>query len=116
MANTPCITTSTSDFLQPGPVSIGTAAADKISFYGVTKVVQPSGAGQAAVATTAITAIGACTFSAAFTGMWAFASSTVAKTLPARINQLVVDIAAMKVFQLKLRTDLVALGLIKGSA
>ena len=160
MSNTPYITTSSADFKVPAPVDIGAAATDLIGFYGATAIAQPSGAAQAVVAATlvtavaityatnvaitAATAIATCTFSAAYTGMWAFASSTVAKTIPARINQLVVDVAAIKaktdqvkvdlatvkarvdqakvdgaaiiVLENKLRANLVSLGLIKGSA
>jgi hypothetical protein len=72
----------------PDGFSLGSAATSKVSFYGATPVIRTTA--------TALTAIATCTFSAAFTGMWAFASSTVAKTLPARINQLVVDMGKLK--------------------
>lgn len=60
----------------------------KGGFYGTTPAVQPTA--------TALTALGTTTFSAAYTGMWAFASSTAAKALIARVNQLVVDIGKLK--------------------
>lgn len=61
---------------------------DKLAFYGGTPATQPTA--------TALTALATTTFSAAYTGMWAFASSTAAKAVVARVNQLVVDIAALK--------------------
>lgn len=61
---------------------------------------------------TAVTAIGTTTFSAAFTGMWAFASSTVAKLYRTRVNQLIVDSAAHKTAINALRTQLIAVGVI----
>lgn len=160
MPSTPYVVTGSGDyFVWPGG-QLGTAATSYVGFYGATPIVRPSGAGQAAVtatlvtavaltlvtavAITAATAIATTTFSEAKTGMWAFASSTVAKTFQTRINQVIVDLATVKarvdqakvdlatvkarVDQAKVdiaatttqtnkfRTDFVALGLIKGSA
>ena len=86
------------------------------SFYGVTPVVQPVGASQTAYVGTVGTAIATTVFSEAKTGMWAFGSSTVAKTYRTRINQLRVDMLANTTLTLKLRKDLKALGLVKGLA
>lgn len=41
--------------LRPDGTNFGQSASDKIGFYGVTPVVQPSGSGQAAAGTTAST-------------------------------------------------------------
>ncbi|MCP4303663.1 MAG: hypothetical protein GY788_02035 [bacterium] len=70
--------------------SFGQSITEKISFYGVTAVVQPSGAGQAAVTTSVTT------------------TATAANLATTMVDVLV---AVNKV-----RTDLVALGLWKGSA
>lgn len=76
----------------PDGTTIGEATTDKVSFYGVTPVVQPSSASQAAVATTAATA----------TTPWGFTTSTQANAIVTLVNQI--------------RSDLVTLGLLKGSA
>lgn len=70
---------------------IGTAAAQKLGFYGATPIVQPSGASQAAVATTAATNSSPYGFSQA-----------QADGLVALVNEL--------------RAALVAVGIIKGSS
>lgn len=74
--------------------------ADKVGFYGATPVVRPSGAGQAAVATTAITTVETYT-----TTVWA-----------ASINSLIERVDALTTLANQLRADNVTLGLIKGSA
>ena len=71
---------------------IGTATSQKIGFYNVTPIVQPSGASQAAVATTAATN----------TTPYGYTTAAQADALVTLVN--------------KIRTDLVSLGLIKGSA
>ncbi len=83
--------TTPDDFVSKKPTngtSFGQSITDKISFYGVTPIVQPSGAGQAAAGTT----------STATTG---FATSTQA-------NAAILLIDAM-------RTALVNLGAIAGA-
>lgn len=74
----------------PEGYSVGTSATDDVGFYGVTPIVQPSGAAQAAVTTTAptVTAYG-------FTQAQATALLTLTN---------------------EMRRVLVALGLMKGSA
>lgn len=76
----------------PDGYYVGKAATDYISHYGVTPVVQPSSASQAAVATTAATT----------TTPWGFTTSTQANAIVTLVNQI--------------RSDLVTLGLLKGSA
>lgn len=58
---------------------LGSSATEKISFYGATPIVRAAKP----------TALGTVVFSAAFTGMWAFSSSTVAKTIAPRIDAIV---------------------------
>lgn len=72
-------------------VCVGQSITDKIGFYGLaTPIVQPSGTSQAAYTKTTTTT-----------------TTTTALT---------VDITALAVLVNKMRTDLIALGLIKGSA
>lgn len=95
--------------------NVGGSATDLLGFYGVTPISQPTAAAQAAVTKTLATALATTVFSEAKTGMWAFGSSTVAKLYRTRINQAVVDIGALTTLVNRLRTDLVSLGLVKGS-
>lgn len=75
----------------PDGAQIGKASTELIAFFGATPVVQPSGASQAAVSTAAATTGGA---------IYGYTSAQ-ANSLVALVNQI--------------RTDLVTLGLIKGS-
>lgn len=59
-------------------VSLGKVTTDKISFYGVTPIVQPS---VTAIATTTISQVGT-------TGKWAFATSTAALAFVAAVISL----------------------------
>lgn len=68
---------------RPDGTMLGNAASDKVGFYGTTPAVQA----------TTVAALGTVVFSAAFTGMWAFSSSTVATATIARIDSI---IAALK--------------------
>lgn len=95
---------------------IGQDSASLVALYGVTPVVQPSGASEAAVTKTLATALATAVFSAAYTGMWAYSSSTAAKLVVTRINQAKVDVGALTILVNKLRADLVALGAVKGGA
>lgn len=99
-----------------GNLVLGNATTDTIGFYGTTPTAQLASASQAVVTPTAVTAIVTTVLSQANTGMWAFSSSTIAQTWRTRINQAVVDIAALGVLTNQLRAELVALGLIKGAA
>ena len=74
-----------------GGMTVGATSAELVSFYGATAVAQPSGASQAALATTAATT-GAATY-----GL----TSAQANGVITLLNQI--------------RSDLVTLGLIKGS-
>lgn len=75
------------------PVQFGGTNTATIGYYGATPVAQQSGAGQAAVATTAAASVSAT--------QWGFTTSTQANAIITLVNQL--------------RSDLVDLGLIKGS-
>lgn len=99
-----------------GNVTVGNATSDTVGFYGVTAVAQRASASQAAVSATFATAVATTTLSQAYTGMWAFASSTVAQTWRTKLNQARVDIAALATLVNRMRADLVAVGLIKGAA
>lgn len=82
-------------------VKIGQSAADLVGFWGVTAIVQPAATAQSAVLTTALTAL------------------TSGETLlgaVSLINQLITRTAAMNVLQTQTRTDLIAVGVQKGSA
>lgn len=74
----------------PDGTTFGQSATDKVSFYGVTPVVQPTGAGQAAVTNTTTTT-----------------STTTALTT---------DLDSVRTLLLSIRTALVNTGIIKGAA
>lgn len=99
---------------------LGEAATDKVGLYGVTPVVQPASASQAAFTAQTYTAVGTTTFSAAgagaYAGVWGFASSTVALTLRTQLNKVITDMAKQNTLLLQLRAELVELGAIKGAA
>ena len=75
-------------------------------YYGASPITQPSGSAQAAVATTAITTAAITTSTG---GAYGYATTTQANNIAA-----IADAARTLVNQL--RSDLVTLGLIKGSA
>lgn len=77
--------------LNPDGTSLGQSAADKISFYGVTPIIQRSGASQGTFTTTMTQSTG-----------WGFLTSTAANAAVALLTEI--------------RAALVALGAIKGSA
>ena len=86
---------------------VGTTTSSKIGFFGKTPVSQPTGSTQAAAATTAVTT--AATTDGTVTNHWGFATSTQANNVAARV-------VANTTLLNQLRTDLVNLGIIKGSA
>lgn len=73
-----------------GGVSLGRASTDKVGFYGTTPATQPASASQAAV--------------------------TATTTTTATTTALQTDLDAVRVLVNQLRSELVTLGLIKGSA
>lgn len=86
----------------PDGTKFGQSTADLISLWGVTVTTQPTAAAQAAVATTAITT------AATTTTPFGFASSTQADNLTAIAH-------ATRALVNQLRSDLVSVGIIKGS-
>lgn len=72
----------------PDGAQMGKAGTEKIAFYGRTP----------ATIQTKPTALGTVVFSAAFTGMWAFSSSTVARAAIARIDSLGTKLANLGLF------------------
>jgi hypothetical protein len=81
---------------------IGTAASQKLGFYGITPAVQPAHTDQAAVATTAITTASTTTTPAGY------ATTTQA-------DNLATIVAANRTLVNQMRSDLVAIGILKGS-
>lgn len=86
----------------PDGSSFGSAITEKVSFYGVTPVIQPTSGSQAAVATSTITT------AATSTSPYGYATTTQADAIPAQI-------VALRTLVNQMRTDLVNLGLLKGS-
>ena len=85
-----------------GGTRFGQTTSDKICFFGTTTaIVQPVGAAQAAVATAAITTL--------------TAGPSTAETVAA-VNSVIARVSSLVGLSNELRADLVALGLIKGSA
>ena len=74
---------------RPDGTIVGRASTEKVGYYGTTPVVQPTSANQAAVAGTV--------------------------TTTAVTTALAVDVAALIVLANQLRSELVTLGIIKGS-
>lgn len=96
-----------------GGTEVGQSTTDLVAFYGVTPIVQPAAAAQSAV--TAITDSSGGT-SSYTTGIQAL-SGTFNSTLIANgISTCAAQGNANKVLINQLRSDLIALGLIKGSA
>lgn len=79
--------------------NIGSSAALQ-GFYGATPTAQPAATAQSAIATTAITAVG---------------STSLTATDLTSINALITRVEAIRVYVAQTRTDLIALGLQKGS-
>jgi hypothetical protein len=102
----------------PDGVSFGLTTSEKISFYGITPVAQRSSGSQASVTATATTAMSTTlTISAANTSkVFGFSSSTVGKEIVKCVKEMQVDLAAVVLLANRMRADLVALGLIKGSS
>ncbi len=80
--------------------SVGQTVNSKISLYGKTPVVQPSGTSQSAVATTAITTL---------------ATTPTATDVAIAVNSVISRVAALVTLVNQVRSDLVSFGVIKGS-
>jgi hypothetical protein len=94
-------------------LTIGTSASNFVGFYGFTPVVQPSGTNQAAVTSTAIT--GPSNTASTSTTPFGFVTSTQFNAVLQAVNSMVGSVNSLLVWQNQTRTDLVALGLQKGS-
>lgn len=81
---------------------LGQSATDKVGFFGVTAAVQPTSANQAAVATSTITT------AATSTTPYGYATTTQADAIPAQI-------VLLRTLCNQMRSDLVTLGILKGS-
>lgn len=82
-------------------VKIGQSTSDTVGFYGVTPIAQPSGTSQSAVATTAITTL---------------ATTPTATDIAVAVNSIISRQSAVVTLINQLRSDLVSLNLLKGSA
>ena len=82
-------------------IGIGQSATEKVGFYGKTPVVQPAATAQSAVATTAITTL---------------VTTPTATDIAVAVNSLITRVSAAVTLVNQLRSDLVTLGPIKGSA
>lgn len=85
----------------PDGVSFGYSTGELISFYGVTPCDQPASTAQSAVATTALTTLTDIVTTASVTGAF---------------NSVVTRVTALWVLVNAIRTDLIEVGIIKGSA
>jgi hypothetical protein len=82
--------------------SLGQSATSKVGFFGVTPAVQPTSANQAAVATSTITT------AATSTTPYGYATTTQADAVTAQI-------VLLRTLVNQMRSDLVTVGIIKGS-
>ena len=111
----------------PDGAQMGKSSLEKNAFYGATPVVQPTSANQAVASqgsanTTATAAYTAATQNATFDETETQAIADALEVLrdevagyELEISKLVVDVTASNVLNNQLRSDLVTLGLIKGS-
>jgi hypothetical protein len=107
---------------------IATAATQKLGFYGATAVVRPSGANEAAIGSlttvtltdstggTVSTTLAAITAGSSYAQADMVAAKNAIASINAQITNAVADFATVKTLVNQLRSDLVTLGLIKGSA
>ena len=109
--------------LRADGTTFGQSTSDLISFYGKTPIVQPSSASQAAVSTTTSSAAATTVVTTASSGTNGYATTTQAKDIASLVDALRTGYNIVRplvyqqgVFINQLRTDLVALGVIKGAA
>jgi hypothetical protein len=91
---------------------LGLTSSELLAFWGATPVNQPSGTNQSAIATAAITPATVTPI----TGTYGFVTSVAGNAVMSSINDLVVRVEAIRNFTAQLRTDLIEIGIIKGSA
>jgi hypothetical protein len=79
--------------------------------YATTDSVYYGTSAPTAFTNTLATALATTVLSAAFTGMWAFSSSTAGQLWRTRINQAKVDIGTLKTLVNSMRTQLINIGI-----
>jgi streptogramin lyase len=84
-----------------------------LGFYGFTPIVQPSATNQFAVTSTAI--VGPSATATTSTTPFGFSTSTQFNAMLGAVNSMVAVVNSLSVWQNQTRSDLVALGLQKGS-
>jgi hypothetical protein len=95
------------------------ATGDKLAFYGGTPIVRPAHADQAAAAAQTqqdLTDSSGGTASTTLASISDTATKNAVASLAARLAEVKADVAAVRVLVNRVRTDLVALNAIKGSA
>jgi hypothetical protein len=90
------------------------STTEKLGFYGTTPVTQPTSANQAAVSTAAITTVVTTAITTA-AGIYGFTTAAQGLALATAINSLITQVAANVVLVNQMRSDLVTLGILKGS-
>lgn len=93
--------------------SFGQSATDLVSFYGATPIVKPTGTSQSAVSTATISAVSTAT---PIVSGYGYSTTAQAQAMQTAVNDLVTRSAANTVLLNQIRSDLVSLGLLKGSA
>lgn len=100
-------------------VKIGASTSDKLAFFNATPIVRPSSANEAAVgslATATLTDSTGGTPSTTLASISDTATKNAIASLAAQEANTITDLTALKTLLNQIRTDLVALGLIKGSS
>ena len=92
---------------------IGTAVGQKLGFWNVTPVIQPLGADQADQGAMTGTVLGDL---GATSGGWGYSSEANADAVHTKFDLLIADVAALDTLLTAIRTALVAVGIMKGSA
>lgn len=103
-----------SDFVFDGGGTLGNATSDLVGLWGATASTQPSSSSQAAVTTTPFSTV-TLSISASTASAFFLTNSTQLDTLISVCNQATTRAAALTVLVNQLRTDLIAVGAIKGS-
>ncbi len=95
--------------------ALGSATSDLIGLWGATASTQPASSSQAAVTTNAITAVTLSSTTVTTGAVFLTATAQVAALVTA-VNDAITRTAALTTLVNQLRTDLIAVGAIKGSA
>lgn len=97
----PASTITTANLGGGSPQVVGDSATSYVGFWGKTPVVQPAATAQSAVATTAITTL---------------ATTPTATDIAVAVNSLISRVSAVVTLVNQIRSDLVSVGIEKGSA